>query len=96
MPHRPHRPHPDPGRLPLLEETTLCAIQLLIARHPDLLAAPEEVDLLDAEPPLRAAHRLVDALRELTSALASYRDALHDVDEPGPGAHHDLRPSDHT
>jgi hypothetical protein len=69
----------------------LGALQMLIARHPDLLAAPEEVDLLDAEPPLRAAHRLVDAVHELFDALAGYRDALHHAREPGLGDHRDLR-----
>jgi hypothetical protein len=69
----------------------LAALQMLIARHPDLLAAPEEVDLLDAEPPLQAAHRLVDAVRELSDALAGYRDALHHARESGPGDHRDLR-----
>jgi hypothetical protein len=91
MPPEPRRPHPAPPLQALLEETMLGAIQMLIARHPDLLAAPEEMDLLDAEPPLRAAHRLVDAVRELTDALAGYRDALHQAREPGPRDHHDLR-----
>lgn len=86
----PRRPHPAPGLPALLEEAMLGALQMLIARHPDLLAAPEEVDLLVAEPTLRAAHRLVDAVRELTDALAGYRDALHHPREPALGDHHDL------
>jgi len=66
--------------LVLLEETMLFVIQLLVARHPELLAAPEEVDTLVAEPPLRAAHRILDALREVTEALEDYRHVVRDSD----------------
>ena len=63
----------------------LGAIQLLIARHPDLLAAPEEMDLLDAEPPLPELLTVSSTpSASCTDALAGYRDALHQAREPGP------------
>jgi hypothetical protein len=70
----------------LLEEMMLFVSQLLIARHPDLLAAPEEADSIHAEPPLRAAHRILDAGRELTDALDSYREVLNDARGSSSGA----------
>jgi hypothetical protein len=92
MLRRPCRPHPAPELLALLEETMLFVIQLLIARHPDLLAAPEELDPGIAEPPLRAAHRMLDALREVTEALDDYRHILGDAPAPTAGARDDNPP----
>jgi hypothetical protein len=88
-------PIPAPSRSEpsgLLEETTLLVIQHLIARHPDLLAPPEELDPRSAEPALRAAHRVLDALREVAEALDDYRDAITHAGAPNAGARHDQRP----
>jgi len=88
MPRIPCRPLPVPLTRGLLEETMLSMIQLLIARHPELLAAPEEIDPLLTSPPLHAAHRILDALREVTEALDDYRNVLeqtfaaHDKTQP--------------
>jgi hypothetical protein len=92
MLHRPRPPHPPPQLLVLLEETMLSVIQLLIARHPDLLAAPEELDRLVAEPPLRAAHRILDALRETAQALDAYRDVREGAYQQTSGAHDETQP----
>jgi hypothetical protein len=88
MLHLPGRHHPVPLTRGLLEETMLSMIQLLIARHPELLAAPEELDPLVATPPLHAAHRILDALREVTEALDDYRNVL----ERTSGAHDKTQP----
>ena len=81
MPRTPCRPHPVPPIRMLLEETMLSVIQRLIARHPELLAAPEELDPRVAGPPLRAAHRILDAVREVTEALDDYRDVLEQTSD---------------
>lgn len=73
---RPHVSLPITELLPLLESALLFVIQLLIAQHPDLLAPPEEATTMRPAPPLRAAHRILDAVRELNHALDSYRDVL--------------------
>lgn len=68
---------PIPEPIALLDATLLFVIQVLIARHPDLLAPPEA-----PAPPasgLRAARRLFEAVRELHGALDTYRALLHDA-----------------
>ena len=76
MLHRPHVSLPIAELLPLLEAALLFVIQLLIAQHPDLLTPPDEATTGRPAPPLRAAHRLLDAVRELNLALDTYRDIL--------------------
>ena len=76
MPPRRNVSMPVAELLPLLEAAMLFVIQLLIAQHPDLLAPPEDTTTLRPAAPLRAAHRLLDAVRELNHALDSYRDVL--------------------
>lgn len=92
MLRRPCRTPPAPEPSELLEETLLFVIQRLVARHPNMLAPPEEIDPRTAEPSLRAAHRVLDALREVAEALDDYRYALHDARAPTAGAHDDRRP----
>jgi hypothetical protein len=84
MLHRPHVSLPIAELLPLLEATLLFVIQLLIAQHPDLLAPPEEPTPGRPAAPLRAAHRLLDAVRELNHALDSYRAILTTLSGSGP------------
>jgi hypothetical protein len=62
---------PTPEPLALLDATLLFLIQVLLAQHPDLLAPPEEP--APRPPGLRAARRIVEAVRELHAALDSYR-----------------------
>jgi hypothetical protein len=84
MLHRPHVSLPIAELLPLLEAALLFVIQLLIAQHPDLLAPPEEPTPARPAAPLRAAHRLLDAVRELNYALDSYRAILPTMSGSGP------------
>jgi hypothetical protein len=84
MLHRPHVSLPIAELLPLLEAALLFVIQLLIAQHPDLLAPPEEPTPGRPAAPLRAAHRLLDAVRDLNLALDSYRAILPTMSSSGP------------
>ena len=65
---------PSPEPLALLDATLLFIIQVLIAQHPDLLAAPEQP--APRPPGLRAARRIFEAVRELHVALDTYRTFL--------------------
>jgi hypothetical protein len=62
---------PIPEPVALLDATLLFVLQVLIAQHPDLLAPPEEPP--PRTPTLRAARRLVEAVRDLHAALDTYR-----------------------
>jgi hypothetical protein len=60
--------------IPLLEAALALAIQLLIARHPDLLL-PDDVPRIRAPPSLRSARAIVSLGNALLAQLAQY-DAL--------------------
>jgi hypothetical protein len=66
-------PLPDP--LALLDATALFVIQVLLAQHPDLLAAPEQLPPTSRRP-LGHAHLLFDAVRDLQYAIEVYRSCL--------------------
>ena len=83
MLHKPHVSLPIAELLPLLEAALLFVIQLLIAQHPDLLTPPDEAITGRPAPPLRAAHRLLDAVRELNQALDTYRAILPTISGSG-------------
>jgi hypothetical protein len=68
--------------IPLLEVALTLAIQLLIARHPDLLL-PDDVPRIRAPPSLRSARAIVALGDALLGELARY-DAL----DPPAGARH--------
>jgi hypothetical protein len=72
-----------PEPLALIDATLLFTVQVLLARHPQLLLPPE-VPVLHPSPALRAARRLLDGIRELHRALETYRDVL----PRAPGDHH--------
>lgn len=64
-----------PEPLALIDATLLFTVQVLLARHPELLLPPE-VAVLHPPPGLRAARRLLDGIRELHRAIEAYRDLL--------------------
>jgi hypothetical protein len=64
-----------PEPLALIDATLLFAVQVLIARHPELLLPPE-VPVLRPPPGLRAARRLLGGIREVHHAITAYRDCL--------------------
>jgi len=63
---------PEIASLALLEAASAIAIQALIARNPELLAA--ELGVLRDPPQARAARTVIAVLRELDGALREYRD----------------------
>jgi hypothetical protein len=77
---------PSPG--PLLDSALILAIQLLVARHPNLLL-PDDVQRIRPLPSLRAARAIVRLIDMLLAELAHYS-ALDDLDDAGPAldAHH--------
>jgi len=64
-----------PEPLALIDATLLFTVQVLIARHPELMLPPE-VAVLHPPPGLRAARRLLDGIRELHRAIETYRYVL--------------------
>lgn len=64
-----------PEPLALIDATLLFTVQVLLARHPELLLPPE-VTVLHPPPGLRAARHLLDGIRELHRAIEAYRELL--------------------
>jgi hypothetical protein len=64
-----------PEPLALIEATLLFTVQVLVARHPELMLPPE-VAVIHPPPGLRAARRLLDGIRELHRAIQTYRELL--------------------
>jgi hypothetical protein len=67
---------PLPEPIALLDATLLFLIQVLIAQHPDLLTASESPE--PPAPGLRAARRILEAVRELHHTLETYAAVLPD------------------
>lgn len=70
--------------LALIDATLLFVLQVLLAKHPDLLA-PAALSELRPSPAPRAARHLFDAVRELHHALETYRSSLPDAPPLSPG-----------
>jgi hypothetical protein len=67
--------------LALIDATLLFLVQVLLARHPDLLYAPPESGTDSRPPPrTRAVHHILDAVREVHNALEIYNAAGPDTD----------------
>jgi hypothetical protein len=90
MSARPRVSLPLAELLPLLEASLLFGLQVLIALHPELLAAPEEADTLRPTLPLYGARRIYAALRELNLALESYRDTFRGQPHTGAATDDDI------
>jgi hypothetical protein len=73
----PTSPVPVPEPLALLDATLLFLIQVLLARHPDLLAADND-DTHLPEYPLGAARHVLLTVREVHYALDRYRTLFPD------------------
>jgi hypothetical protein len=70
MPRPLHISLPIADPLALVDATLLFLIQVLIAKHPEILAAPEEQ--LHPPPGTRAARRILEAIREVHHAIETY------------------------
>jgi hypothetical protein len=71
---------PLPEPLALIDATVLFVIQLLLAQHPELLAAPDEPHASHRRP-IAHAYLLLNAARELHYALEVYRAYLPRPDD---------------
>jgi len=72
-----------PEPLALIDATLLFTLQILVARHPDLLLPHE--DAPPCPPPaVLAARELLGAIRELHLALENYRDTTRPRDPSSP------------
>jgi hypothetical protein len=65
------KPRRSPSPVPLLDSALLLALELLVARHPDLLL-PDDVPRLHPPPSLRAAQAIVGLIEMLLGELARY------------------------
>jgi hypothetical protein len=74
----------SPSPVPLLDTALALAVQLLIARHPDLLL-PDDVPRIRAPPGLRRARAIVTLVNLLLGELAYY-DALEQAVDARPPA----------
>jgi hypothetical protein len=73
---------PLPEPIELIDATLLFLIQVLLAKHPDLLRPPDEAHEHRPAPGVRAARHILDAVREVHQALESYRAFLPDTITP--------------
>jgi hypothetical protein len=64
-------PRRSPSPVPLLDSALVLALELLVARHPDLLLPPD-VPRLRPPPTLRAARAIVGLIEMLLAELARY------------------------
>lgn len=76
--------------LALIDATLLFLVQVLLARHPDLYAPPESGTELRPPPGTRAAHHVLDAVREVHNAIELYAAAQPDTLSPGGGTDDDI------
>lgn len=74
-----------PEPLALIDATLLFTVQVLIARHPELLLPPE-MPVLHPPPGLRAARHLLDGIRDLHRAIEAYRDYVPSASGEGHGS----------
>ena len=65
--------------LALIDATLLFLVQDLLARHPELYARPESGTEPRPPPGTRAAHDMIDAIREVHNAIEIYSAALPDT-----------------
>jgi len=71
MPRDPHVSLPIAEPIALIDATLLFLVQVLLAKHPDLYPT-HETDAQHRPPPgVRAAHHILDAIREVHHAIAS-------------------------
>jgi hypothetical protein len=69
--------------LALIDATLLFLVQVLLAEHPDLCASPDSGTEHRPPPGTRAAHHIIDAVREVHNAIELYNATLPDTISPG-------------
>jgi hypothetical protein len=79
-------PLPIPEPLALIDATLLFLVQVLLAKHPELYAPPESGTEPRPAPGTRAAHYIIDAVREVHNAIEIYNATLPNTIFPGGAA----------
>ena len=85
MPRSPQISLPVSEPIALIDATLLFLVQVLLAKHPDLYPAHETDHEPRPPPGVRAAHHILDAIREVHHAIEIYNAALPDTLSPGGG-----------
>jgi hypothetical protein len=76
--------------LALIDATLLFLVQVLLAEHPDLCAPPDNGAEARPPPGTRAAHHIIDAVREVHNAIELYSASLPDTISPGGAAEDEI------
>jgi hypothetical protein len=85
MPRYPQVLLPVSEPIALIDATLLFLVQVLLAKHPELYPTHETDPEPRPPPGGRAAHHILDAIREVHHAIEIYNTALHDTLSPGGG-----------
>jgi hypothetical protein len=83
MPRAPQISLPVSEPIALIDATLLFLVQVLLAKHPDLYPTHETEAHPRPPPSVRAAHHILDAIREVHRAIETYNAALPDSLAPG-------------
>ncbi len=85
MPRPPQVSLPVSEPIALIDATLLFLVQVLLAKHPELYPTHETEAQPRSPPGVRAAHHILDAIREVHHAIEIYNAALPDTLSPGGG-----------
>ena len=85
MPRSPQVSLPVSEPIALIDATLLFLVQVLLAKHPELYPTHEMEAEPRPPPGVRAAHHILDAIREVHHAIEIYNAALPDTLSPGGG-----------
>ncbi len=85
MPRSPQVSLPVSEPIVLIDATLLFLVQVLLANHPELYPSPETEAQPGPPPGVRAAHHILDAIREVHRAIEIYNAALPDSLAPAGG-----------
>ncbi len=85
MPRSPQVSLPVSEPIALIDATLLFLVQVLLAKHPELYPTHESEPKHRPPPGVRAAHHILDAIREVHRAIEIYNAALPDSLAPAGG-----------
>ncbi len=85
MPRSPQVSLPVSEPIALIDATLLFLVQVLLAKHPELYPSHETEAQSRPPPGVRAAHHILDAIREVHRAIEIYNTALPDSLSPAGG-----------
>jgi hypothetical protein len=82
MPRSPQVSLPVSEPIALIDATLLFLVQVLLANHPELYPTHETDPKPRPPPAVRAAHHILDAIRDVHHAIELYNAALPDTLSP--------------